>query len=62
MGAMPAVAHAEQGYARMLAAREHAGDRERAIELGRRALDRYQSLGMDVYAAEAAAVIPAPEA
>jgi DNA-binding SARP family transcriptional activator len=53
MGARPWVAHTEHDYARMLAARGEPGDRERALELARAALERYRSLEMDSFATEA---------
>lgn len=53
MGARPWVAHTEHDYAQMLAVRGDPGDRERALEFVRRALERYRSLGMDSFAAEA---------
>jgi DNA-binding SARP family transcriptional activator len=54
MGARPAVAHTERAYARMLAARGEAGDREQALEHVGRALKSYRSLGMDSFGAKAA--------
>jgi DNA-binding SARP family transcriptional activator len=55
MGARPWMAHTEHDYARMLAARDGPGDRERAIALTRSSLERYRSLGMDSFASEATA-------
>ena len=54
IGARPWRAHTQEDYGRMLAARGRAGDRERAADLARHALDGYRSLGMDSFAAEAA--------
>jgi DNA-binding SARP family transcriptional activator len=54
IGARPWVAHTEHDYARMLVSRGEPGDRERALELTRRSLERYRSLGMDAFATEAA--------
>jgi DNA-binding SARP family transcriptional activator/tetratricopeptide (TPR) repeat protein len=56
MGARPWLAHTEHDYARMLRARDGQGDRERAQELLNRALETYRALGMDTYAAAAAAL------
>jgi predicted ATPase len=53
MGARPWVAHTEGDYARMLLARGEPGDRERARELTRSALECYRSLGMDSFATDA---------
>jgi DNA-binding SARP family transcriptional activator/tetratricopeptide (TPR) repeat protein len=53
MGARPWVAHAEHDYARMLVARGEPGDRERALELTSRSLERYRALGMESFATEA---------
>jgi hypothetical protein len=53
MCARPWVAHTEHDYARMLVSRGEPGDRERALELTRRSLERYRSLGMDSFATEA---------
>jgi DNA-binding SARP family transcriptional activator len=53
IGARPWLAHTQEDYSRMLAARGEAGDGERALELARRALDGYRELGMGSYAAEA---------
>lgn len=54
IGARPWLAHTQRDYARMLSARDKAGDSERALELARQALDGYRSLGMDTVAAETA--------
>jgi DNA-binding SARP family transcriptional activator len=56
MGARPWLAHTANDYARMLHARDGRGDRERAQELLDRALGTYRELGMDTYAAAAAAL------
>lgn len=56
MGARPWLAHTQHDYARMLHARDGRGDRERAQELLDRALGTYRELGMDTYAAAAAAL------
>jgi tetratricopeptide (TPR) repeat protein len=53
IGARPWVAHTEHDYARMLVSRGEPGDRERALELTRRSLERYRSLGMDSFATAA---------
>jgi DNA-binding SARP family transcriptional activator/tetratricopeptide (TPR) repeat protein len=57
MGARPWLAHTESDYARMLLARNGRGDRERAQELLDRALGTYRELGMDPWAAAAAAAL-----
>jgi tetratricopeptide (TPR) repeat protein len=54
IGARPWLARTQGDFARMLSARGEPGDRERALELSRRALEGYQGLGMDTFAAEAA--------
>ena len=46
LGARPYVAHTQHEYARMLLARHHPGDREKALELLDRALATAQELGM----------------
>lgn len=46
MGARPWVAHTQHDYAKMLLARDAAGDRERALELLQPALATAQELGM----------------
>jgi DNA-binding SARP family transcriptional activator/class 3 adenylate cyclase len=56
MGARPWLAHTASDYARMLHARDGRGDRERAQKLLERALGAYRELGMDTYAAAAAAL------
>jgi DNA-binding SARP family transcriptional activator len=53
MGARPWAAHTEHDYARMLLARDEPGDRERALQLIRSALECYRNLGMDSFATEA---------
>jgi tetratricopeptide (TPR) repeat protein len=53
MGARPWAAHTEHDYACMLLARDESGDRERALELIRSALECYRNLGMDSFATEA---------
>jgi DNA-binding SARP family transcriptional activator/tetratricopeptide (TPR) repeat protein len=53
MGARPWVAHTQDDYARMLLARDEAGDRERALELIGEALATYRELGMESWAANA---------
>ncbi len=55
MGARPWLAHAEDGYARMLLARDGPGDRERARELIDAAVSIYTELGMETWAAKASA-------
>jgi hypothetical protein len=55
MGARPWLAHTAYDYARMLHARNGRGDGERAEELLARALANYRDVGMDTYAAAAAA-------
>ena len=54
IGARPWLARTQGDFARMLSARGEPGDAERALELTRQALDGYQRLGMDAFAAEAA--------
>ena len=54
IGARPWLAHTQADYARMLSARGQRGDRERALELARDAVEGYRRLGMDTFAAEAA--------
>jgi hypothetical protein len=56
MGARPWLAHTEIDYARMLHARDGRGDRERAQALLDAAQTTYRELGMDSYAASAAAI------
>jgi tetratricopeptide (TPR) repeat protein len=56
MGARPWLAHTGHDYARMLYARNSRGDRERAQALLDSALGTYPELGMDDYAAAAAAL------
>jgi DNA-binding SARP family transcriptional activator len=56
MGARPWLAHTGHDYARMLHARNGRGDRERAQALLDGALGTYRELGMDDYAAAAAAL------
>jgi uncharacterized protein HemY len=46
MGARPWLAHTHTDYARMLLARGHPDDRERALKLIRSALTTYRELGM----------------
>jgi tetratricopeptide (TPR) repeat protein len=46
MGARPWLAHTQFDYARMLLAREAAGDHERALSLAASALATYRELGM----------------
>ena len=53
IGARPWLAHTQEEYGRMLAARAEPGDRDRALELAGRALEGYSSLGMDSFAAGA---------
>jgi tetratricopeptide (TPR) repeat protein len=53
IGARPWLAHTQADYARMLSARRGEGDSERARELAHHALDGYQGLGMDSFAADA---------
>jgi hypothetical protein len=60
MGARPWLAHTQSDYARMLLARNHAGDRERALELIEDALATYRELGMDDWAQRASACKLAP--
>jgi tetratricopeptide (TPR) repeat protein len=52
MGALPWLAHAEHGFAAMLAMRDAPGDAERARDLARRALDGFRRLGMESHALE----------
>jgi tetratricopeptide (TPR) repeat protein len=54
IGARPWLAHTQGDCARMLSARGNAGDRERALELARQALQGYEDLGMNSFAAAAA--------
>ena len=54
IGARPWLAHTQDDYARMLAGRAEPGDRERALDLARRALEGFSSIGMERFAAEAA--------
>jgi DNA-binding SARP family transcriptional activator len=56
MGARPWLAHTANDYARMLHARNSRGDRERAQALLGGALETYDELGMDKYAAAATAL------
>jgi hypothetical protein len=56
MGARPWLAHTGHDYARMLHARNGRGDRERAQALLDGALGTYREIGMDDYAAAAAAL------
>jgi DNA-binding SARP family transcriptional activator/tetratricopeptide (TPR) repeat protein len=56
MGARPWLAHTETDYARMLHGRDGRGDRERAQALLDAARTTYRELGMDSYAASAAAI------
>jgi hypothetical protein len=56
MGARPWLAHTETDYARMLCARNGRGDRQRARTLLDAARNTYRELGMDSYAASAAAI------
>jgi DNA-binding SARP family transcriptional activator len=56
MGAHPWLAHTGHDFARMLYARNSRGDRERAQALLDSALGTYRELGMDDYAAAAAAL------
>ena len=56
MGARPWLAHTENDYARMLHARNGRGDRERAQALLDAARKTYRELGMESYAAAAAAL------
>jgi DNA-binding SARP family transcriptional activator len=56
MGALPAVAHAQHDHARMLATRAEPGDTTTALGLVGRALEGYRSLGMEGFAADAAAL------
>jgi tetratricopeptide (TPR) repeat protein len=56
MGARPWLAHTQTDYAQMLHARNRPGDRERAQELLEPALGIYRELGMETYAAGAAAL------
>jgi tetratricopeptide (TPR) repeat protein len=53
MGALPWVAHTQDDYARMLLARDEAGDRERAFQLIGEALVTYRGLRMESWAAKA---------
>jgi DNA-binding SARP family transcriptional activator len=55
MGARPWLAHSENDYARMLHTRSGRGDRERAQALLDAARNTYHDLGMESYAAAAAA-------
>jgi DNA-binding SARP family transcriptional activator/tetratricopeptide (TPR) repeat protein len=50
MGARPWLAQAQDDYARMLLARDGAGDRERALELIGEAVGTYRELGMESWA------------
>jgi eukaryotic-like serine/threonine-protein kinase len=56
MGARPWLAHTQQDYARMLLARDGPGDREHGRELADAARVTYCELGMETYAASAAAL------
>jgi hypothetical protein len=56
MGARPWLAHTENDYAGMLHARDGRGDRERAQALLDAARRTYRELGMESYAAAAAAL------
>ena len=56
MGARPWLAHTENDYARMLLARNGRGDRQRAQALLDVAQKTYRELGMESYAAAAAAL------
>jgi tetratricopeptide (TPR) repeat protein len=58
MGARPWLAHTQNDYAQMLAARGGPGDRERAKELLGQAIATYRELGMESYAASASAAMP----
>jgi hypothetical protein len=53
MGARPWLAHTQRDYARMLLARDEAGDREHAQQLLDQALTTYRQLDMKIYAASA---------
>jgi tetratricopeptide (TPR) repeat protein len=57
MGARPWVAHTEDEYARMLLARDEAGDRERALGLITTALATYRELGMAPWEERASALV-----
>ncbi|HSI79720.1 MAG TPA: BTAD domain-containing putative transcriptional regulator [Solirubrobacterales bacterium] len=54
IGARPWLAHTQEDYARLLAARGSRGDRERAGDLAASALEGYRSLRMDRFAAAVA--------
>ena len=54
IGARPWLAHTQEDFARMLAARGKRGDRERGRELAASALEGYRTLGMESFAAQAA--------
>ena len=56
MGARPWLAHTQHDYARMLLARDGAGDRERAQEFIVAALATYRELSMESYAARASSL------
>ena len=56
MGARPWLAHTQNDYARMLHARNGRGDREHAQALLDAARKTYRELGMESYAAAAAAL------
>jgi tetratricopeptide (TPR) repeat protein len=60
MGARPWLAHTQDDYARMLLARNQAGDRERALELLTEAVSTYQELGMESWAQAATALTQTP--
>ena len=53
MGARPWLAHTQHDYARMLHARNKAGDRQHAVDLIRHAFTTYRELGMNSWAAQA---------
>jgi hypothetical protein len=56
MGARPWLAHTQTDYARMLHVRDGRGDRDRVQALLHAARATYRELGMDSYAASAAAI------
>ena len=53
MGARPWLAHTQHDYARVLHARNQAGDRQHAVDLISSALSTYREMGMKSWAAEA---------
>jgi hypothetical protein len=62
MRARPWVAHAQHGLAETLLARDAPGDADRAQALLDEAVEGYRALGMDAWAARAAAARPVTRA